>query len=114
MRISDWGADVCSSDLRRELRPVAVEQCALGFRTDTIPVGQERLRAEGLPRRALDRKSVGDGKRVSVRVDLGGRRSLTQKQTYLDALSLSTFIARQQISYSPTQSITYVCTFDLP
>src|SRR3546814_4009729 len=53
MRISDWGADVCSSDLRRELRPVAVEQCALGFRTDTIPVGQERPRAEGLPRRAL-------------------------------------------------------------
>src|SRR3546814_17158783 len=29
--------------------------------------------------RAIDRKSVVEGKRVSVRVDLGGRRSIKQK-----------------------------------
>src|SRR3546814_12717392 len=34
-----------------------------------------------LVRRLEDRKSVGEGKSVSVRVDLGGRRIITKKKT---------------------------------
>src|SRR3546814_19240310 len=95
MRISDWSSDVCSSDL-----PAARE--AEGMRA-----GQQRKagRAAGkllFPYRYLvrdhgagerddqrgrlvreffrDRKRVVSGKRVSVRVDLGGRRIIKKKQ----------------------------------
>src|SRR3546814_15319039 len=104
MRISDWSSDVCSSDLawfeEREAAKgalgaafdtavPAVELAAAGLpvRTDIgrLPI-REWLRFGGvdlgglshwidpalLPDRA--RKSVVHGKRVSVRVDLVGRR----------------------------------------
>src|SRR3546814_14803001 len=98
MRISDWSSDVCSSDLaeRHHARPrgrgtdgawrgrcgqragrarqqgadigVAV---AAGVALDGLDVGPERI----------DRTSVVEGTSVSVRVDLGGRRSIKTKTT---------------------------------
>src|SRR3546814_13189361 len=106
MRISDWSSDVCSSDLRivfPELRQpdvidVAVpagEQNALVLAQEHVDIGRDRprLRDAGdlppfdieLARRLAaivegsDRKRVVEGKSVSVRVDLGGRRSIKKK-----------------------------------
>src|SRR3546814_18277672 len=91
MRISDWSSDVCSSDLRMITSPgrgvlKAVNVAAQTFlRTVSRVVGAEVIddavaffqafegREEGF--RERDRKSVVSGKSVSVRVDLGGRRS---------------------------------------
>src|SRR3546814_19455146 len=67
MRISDWSSDVCSSDLgpppgdradrtRRRLPPAALRRPGRG--------------------RSEERRV---GKSVSVRVDLGGRRTITKK-----------------------------------
>src|SRR3546814_11916506 len=102
MRISDWSSDVCSSDLklqggrspacgrllpRRRLgqrRAWQLWLCgtragAAGFRHrhPRLPAG-----AEGALARLSggDRKSVVEGKSVSVRVDLGGRRTIKKKK----------------------------------
>src|SRR3546814_13971911 len=71
MRISDWSSDVCSSDLER---PRAWPLDALF--DDRRPA--DRL---GIRRWQLDRKSVVQGKSVSVRVDLGGRRIIKKNTT---------------------------------
>src|SRR3546814_18487175 len=92
--MSDWSSDVCSSDL-----PVG---CWSGQRCGQVPSARcahrlYLLRHWGgvwpacLHRHRLrfpchsDRKSVGSGKSVSVRVDLGGRRKITIQniQVYL-------------------------------
>src|SRR3546814_11696004 len=107
MRIGDWSSDVCSSDLlltiaaalapsqrgaaqlqAQRLQPF--DLFAVGL--DAAPheergSGQEDNRGDqdSLPDLLLvadeDRKSAGSGKSVSVRVDLGGRRILKQKNT---------------------------------
>src|SRR3546814_15807680 len=107
MRISDWSSDVCSSDLESlEVsvttddgkpaghlvifnRAVAASQ-AFGRQfpdldkllsrkeNKTLPI--EKWPAK--PREWLDRKSVVEGKSVSVRVDFGGRRSIKKKKKY--------------------------------
>src|SRR3546814_11463171 len=96
MRISDWSSDVCSSDLeavapsdpdenrdRRDAEHLAQHrQHVLGPDEAAIEEGETRQdHGEHQDRRgehpggvALDRESVVEGKRVSVRVDLGGRR----------------------------------------
>src|SRR3546814_12780957 len=85
MRISDWSSDVCSSDLRSCLRSQhglrtivrrrRMANCArVGCRFQASDDGVDHR--AGLARVAQDRKSVVSGKRVSVRVDLGGRRIL--------------------------------------
>src|SRR3546814_5158318 len=97
MRISDWSSDMCSSDLRlgeaaqrsaRRHRPdedagierhrlhadAIAEERASGERRRRI----DRDHADGVTR---DRKSVGEGKSVSVRVDLGGRRIINKRRT---------------------------------
>src|SRR3546814_14159511 len=85
MRSSDWSSDVCSADLvgfkiGGTFRPGASNVGAPGVMT---------LDAEGLlipspdmvpVEDGLDRKSVGSGKSVSVRVDVGGRRIVTKKK----------------------------------
>src|SRR3546814_17395064 len=98
MRISDWSSDVCSSDLSRhrrlraEIRPVSSlpANSRLPDRSRTDASGTQnvasarphRPRTRTACRRAVpDRKSVVSGKRVSVRVDLGGRRFIKKKQT---------------------------------
>src|SRR3546814_13204374 len=91
MRISDWSSDVCSSDLDTpagltawpplttvsqplEAMGSAVIDALAGGAADT-PHFSFRL-----GQRDRDRKSVGEGKSVSVRVDLGGRRIIKKKK----------------------------------
>src|SRR3546814_20310472 len=69
MRISDWSSDVCSSDLPFFVGPVRRVRGALPHPTCQPAVGWC----------AGDRKSVVEGKSVSVRVDLGGRRIIKKK-----------------------------------
>src|SRR3546814_15700149 len=100
MRISDWSSDVCSSDLTamrdgrgRSLMSgktpigwaiVAPARCGgLG----AVPSGRNTVSARRMitMRSAAaigDRKSVVSGESVSVRVDLGGRRILKQKNKH--------------------------------
>src|SRR3546814_14031083 len=103
MRISDWSSDVCSSDLdhqrKRQVttnyrrssamarttlfdksRRSSVIRQPVGSRPD-IAVNRSTWLFQDQPFREcatvpLDRKSVVEGKSVSVRVDLGGRRSI--------------------------------------
>src|SRR3546814_19355562 len=108
MRISDWSSDVCSSDLvdvalhlghvearlqaaglenrdadlRHEAPGAgsAVKQAAERAAGGTGGSGQADAREEGRACGAdADRKSVVSGKRVSGRVDLGGRRIIKKK-----------------------------------
>src|SRR3546814_11604433 len=103
MRISDWSSDVCSSDLIAAGRVTRAEQHA----DETDDLLQRARRIQQRPQRADDddavnevrarhqrrvqdrrhaaddleaeRKSVVEGKRVSVRVDLGARRIIKKK-----------------------------------
>src|SRR3546814_16146854 len=91
MRISDWSSDVCSSDLFGR----DVTACLRGDRDRQVAffvsgVGEDRAGPAGvvLPQlfdlgveREVDRKRVVKGKRVSVRVDLGGRRIIKIQKT---------------------------------
>src|SRR3546814_15427378 len=104
MRISDWSSDVCSSDLSPEsdVRSVAldtipselVESIEIkktltpDMDADTIGATIEINTTSALDRKkpfvavsAEDRKSVVEGKSVSVRVDLAGRRIIKKKNT---------------------------------
>src|SRR3546814_12166692 len=111
MRISDWSSDVCSSDLqtailgfpvvdRRFRHAVATSQvdslrasllllqhaddllfcepCSL--HSSVLPSGQTLIKLGG--KSGGDRKSVVWGKRVSVRVDCVGRRSMKNKKKH--------------------------------
>src|SRR3546814_12128593 len=102
MRISDWSSDVCSSDLYREYLTELMNYLVTFFKRaqplfnlegtlkqfeedftrswedgSFVPVGYSDEDRE----RDADRKSVVEGKSVSVRVDLGGRRIIEQKKT---------------------------------
>src|SRR3546814_17802643 len=94
MRISDWSSDVCSSDLgtggarhqqhgedERALAAVEVTEmpehdAADGPHDEADAIGRETRQDD-----RQDRKSVVEGKSVSVRVDLGGRRIIKKKNT---------------------------------
>src|SRR3546814_871776 len=85
MRISDWSSDVCSSDLpiagnidRRAARPFH-RRPPDGGHLGTCLVRSGRRASAVRVRRGGDRKSVVSGQSVSVRVDLGGRRIITQQ-----------------------------------
>src|SRR3546814_15305597 len=110
MRISDWSSDVCSSDLiGREPVEVAIADEFAGndvtLAAAAMLFGEHRrlcnvadvdcrradieccarlaggdIAQHAAVRRRLDRESVGEGKRVSGRVDLGGRRSTKKKK----------------------------------
>src|SRR3546814_1202493 len=91
MRISDWSSDVCSSDLSgldTEARALwkglinVAKEVRLRSGTIAIPDLLSLFRGQfGLRHHPdfEDRKSVVEGKCVSVRVDLGGRRILKTK-----------------------------------
>src|SRR3546814_18927385 len=109
MRISDWSSDVCSSDLA--LPRLLVRRCiaAAAFDADAefhfgdraaevaLDVGREGFQRRNIARvepvrrvwREIDearqkpryRKRVGEGKSVSLRVDLGERRIIRTKTT---------------------------------
>src|SRR3546814_18463418 len=99
MRISDWSSDVCSSDLDQSApsddyekqidRPVrragmhgrafcaleldgAEQNCAECCKGDAGDLNED----------PEDRKSVVEGKRVSVRVELGGRGIIKKKKRH--------------------------------
>src|SRR3546814_12768378 len=101
LRISDWSSDVCSSDLfdigervRRllgthhaDLRLRPREQEARVERTAAHAVIAGTVRAVTHDRELrhfaiADRKSVEEGKSVSVRVDVGGCRMLKHNTMY--------------------------------
>src|SRR3546814_16995692 len=97
MRISDWSSDVCSSDLvvlaahRRLLASYPDALLILVPRhTERFASVHQLCESEGLAtvRRSsaqpvTDRKSVVEGKSGSVRVVLGGRRILKNKNMQL-------------------------------
>src|SRR3546814_12246103 len=100
MRISDWSSDVCSSDLTQVVLELARHRAVLGPVTGVVRAhcelvdqdpsvgGLEELDGQDAGDTELsghgerDRKSVGPGKSVSVRVDTGCRR-ITNKKTTL-------------------------------
>src|SRR3546814_11440751 len=97
MRISDWSSDVCSSDLARHRDAAQRRRQSLQSEFDLrgyvfADAASERLLSLAAqvarselpvlitgPNGAGDRKSVVEGKSVSVRVDLGGRRLIKKK-----------------------------------
>src|SRR3546814_16604133 len=107
MRISDWSSDVCSSDLfvfvvfdlrtstrrRADVDGDVVEQSRSAQPGGAEHAGHPLDRRLAEQRVAhfqivaldgghlVDRKSVVSGQRVSVRLDLGGRRIIQQKTT---------------------------------
>src|SRR3546814_20966464 len=98
MRISDWSSDVCSSDLETIRRGWA-RSCGRPHKgrnaepRHMAPSGRDRRDGDGGDGRGAAagrllfharyaraaRKSVVYGKSVSVRVDLGGRRIINNK-----------------------------------
>src|SRR3546814_12746123 len=114
LRISDWSSDVCSSNLlwcealgllalgiaielaqyaftsSRSMDPRDVLADALGvaagFAVALTPLRDLLLRLD-----VADRKSVVEGKSVSVRVDLGGRRFLQTKNRQLQQMLRSMY-----------------------
>src|SRR3546814_17071218 len=90
MRISDWSSDVCSSDLLGLRRLPSDLIFRAPFRAEIGGFRKVRLAlphfvVQPIHRRAAGageaRKTVVQGKSVSVRVDLGGLRSLKNTTT---------------------------------
>src|SRR3546814_3958707 len=85
MRIIDWSADVCSSDLQhwqKGAELIALDQ--IGWIGDDGAArhalwAPDMVAANGRHYLYLDRKRVVQGKRVSVRVDIGGCRIIKKK-----------------------------------
>src|SRR3546814_16018715 len=97
MRISDWSSDVCSSDLidgdrlrnqEDERNPdeggdlIEASQVNQGtnHRDHQQDGGDQQHKGEHRIGIRQDRKSVVTGKRVSVRVDIGGRSIINKKK----------------------------------
>src|SRR3546814_12735693 len=96
MRISDWSSDVCSSDLLEEIdgRHLAKEAQRQRIGDEHVDAEREQHHADigaephqqipsehrgEVEHEAGDRKSVVEGKSVSVGVDHGGRRIIKKK-----------------------------------
>src|SRR3546814_12391614 len=102
MRISDWSSDVCSSDLFGRVAEDGAPRQRVDFeKMGMTGAARQRLETEraragkGIEHgaaiepclalavqqaRRIDRKSVVEGKRVSVRVALGGRSFIKKKK----------------------------------
>src|SRR3546814_11470638 len=90
MRISDWSSDVCSSDLLGTVGTHAINQSVykeMSFDAvkDFAPISLVAavpnilVANPSLEANSVDRKSVVEGKSVSVRVDLGGSSIIKKK-----------------------------------
>src|SRR3546814_14164877 len=96
LRFSDWSSDVCSADLFAPVKALLKRQPVQylrGLELDDIVEQQRRKRVadrqcgvEGAPE-SLDRKSVEEGKSVSVRIDLGGGTYIKNKICHTDVIS---------------------------
>src|SRR3546814_18963531 len=90
MRISDWSSDVCSSDLilpgSRGGSPVgSASICPMPDVTSPHTVywpSRKPASSKQMKNCELDRKSVVEGKSVSLRVDLGGRVFIKKKKPH--------------------------------
>src|SRR3546814_15863004 len=71
----DAGLRLTTPDERARVRAIVDERLVNLADADLHVLGYDRFLA------GLDRKSVVEGKRVSVRVDLGGRRIIKKKKT---------------------------------
>src|SRR3546814_21184214 len=107
MRISDCSSDVCTSDLTTTSRgcPGAVRRYVVTPmpRTDlkahpviagglSVAITSPSAATAGIPLPALaDRKSVVEGKSVSVRGDLGGRRLINNTITIINSILDNTY-----------------------
>src|SRR3546814_17259190 len=108
MRISDWSSDVCSSDLDRSIHRLREQPRAVAaeFHSEAGGADQHPARGQGISdaetvagRRGqhggpgpfellsdrqdalrVDRKSVGEGKNESVRLELGSTRIIKKKK----------------------------------
>src|SRR3546814_11677152 len=87
MRISDWSADVCSSDLpysfpKKSERLIKLAKWieASGKFEDVAKLLAQYRIPEMQQASTGDRKSVAQGKSASVRLDLGGRRIMKKKR----------------------------------
>src|SRR3546814_18450506 len=112
MRISDWSSDVCYSDLNRKNRPYIVrspDYCAPfpEYRVKVTPrpafqlfgrggrildrqvAAQDHALRDRLAFGVGERKSVVQGKSVSVRVDLGGSRIIIKKASSITHSNLN-------------------------
>src|SRR3546814_19177936 len=83
MRISDWSSDVCSSDLLVEGHHRGC--CIWWVAAVSRSIGLQVARTAGPALGCRDRKSVVEGKRVSVSVDPGGRRIIKKKINFYTA-----------------------------
>src|SRR3546814_21020729 len=103
MRISDWSSDVCSSDLRKAKdgkakppdapkRDMGLETIAAAltgdiaihnhcYRAAAMAIVIDMAKEFGYRVAALGRKSLGSGQRGVVRVELGGRRVIKNKNS---------------------------------
>src|SRR3546814_13788675 len=116
MRISDWSSDVCSSDLpdqiiltsgpRNGLCLTLLALQAAGGRAliedPGCPVMRKGLNlagVEAVPVPVGDRKSVVEGKSVSVRVDLGGGRMIKKKKSSKDDIRKTITINEAQTKH---------------
>src|SRR3546814_11551312 len=105
MRISDWSSDVCSSDLREENRLILAsaarrhEWRTATSRRETSPWRPSRH--TGFPGvRSEERR---EGTSLAVRVDMGGRRIIKNKNHYRSEKLLC---AAQHLQSLPTTSQT--------
>src|SRR3546814_18760691 len=103
MRLSDWSSDVCSSDLRsssavdakrrnrrsrnsssnRVGAPTVLAGSARNWSGKSRPTWRWQAVRQELPhaRASRERKSVGKGRSVSERLDLGGQRIIKKNNT---------------------------------
>src|SRR3546814_11956309 len=114
MRMSDLSSDVCSSDLVVNERDMLGSDLVPDYLTDVdegdffgwpwyywggfidprfAPEAEDRRQYVKRPAYGLgDRKSVGEGKSVSVLVDLGGRRIYKTKKRKKNNVDLNIYI----------------------
>src|SRR3546814_11784230 len=109
MRISDWSSDVCSSDLvagrlNVSRQPVTHALAVLKAQGFLEASGRQGLTVAPIDPALLDRKSVVEGKSVSVRVDLGGRRIIKKKH----------IIHKHQYTNTKSQTLIYSSTRSNP
>src|SRR3546814_15338289 len=81
MRISDWSSDVCSSDLLWQFNAgLGILGGPMSFSSGGKQYVSVLVGYGGSAAVTRDRKSVVEGKSVSVRVDLGGSRIIKKKK----------------------------------
>src|SRR3546814_15196968 len=114
MRISYWSSDVCSSDLYDEARPypdgkwMTVAISSEDDRQEVMELMSTKRPPLASREKIRDRKSVAQGKSVSVRVALGGCRIIQKKHKLMLVKSSNVRIQinRCMTTYKPIRHMT--------